>query len=81
MSKSKTFVQHFADLAKEVAAGDSPITGVENFDTESAYELVASSILEMYLSTSKESREEVLIAALIHSQVENMILNIQVIEK
>lgn len=79
-NKQHTLVEHLAQLAKEVASTDHPIHGINNFDTDSAYNLVASAVLEMYLSASKETREEVLLASLIHSQVENMILNIQLME-
>ena len=84
MSNSEqTLVQRLSMLAQEVASTDQPIYGVENFRTDVMYDTVANGILEMYLSADKEAREEVMLmlAALIHSQVENMILNIQLMEK
>lgn len=71
---NQTLVQHLSDLAKEVSSTDyfeMPF-GMSKDET---YLSVAEEVLTNYLSSSKEHREEVMLATIIHLIVENSVYN------
>lgn len=74
MQSKQTLAQHLANLAKEVSGADYfelPI-GMPKDET---YLSVAEEVLTNYLSSSKEHREEIMLATIIHLIVENSVYN------
>jgi hypothetical protein len=74
MSRRPTPAQ-LAELAREVE-GASPIDwGALSVDERSAYELMASHVLEMTADLPEERREMVMMATMTRLLVENFVLN------
>lgn len=71
----KNLVENLADLAMEIEK-ECPIDfGYLSIDERETYLLVASQILEMYLASDKEFRDEVMLASCIKLAVENFVLH------
>lgn len=74
MVDKQTLVQHLAELAKEVSSSDH-FEFPFGLDKDATYLQVSEAVLTNYLETTPENRDEVMLAALIHTTIENLVLN------
>ena len=71
---NQTLTQHLCDLAKEVSSSDF-FEFPFGLDRDATYLHVSEAVLTNYLETAPANRDEVMLAALIHLTVENVVLN------
>lgn len=74
-------VQQIAEIAREIESEDPIDWAMLTVDEETVYEMMASSVLENYLSNSKEDREMIMLGTITHLVVENFVLNLKAITK
>lgn len=74
-------VQQIAEIAREIEMEDPIDWAMLTVDEETVYEMMASSVLENYLSNSKEDREMILLGTVTRLVVENFVLNLKAITK
>lgn len=75
-------LSELVELAKEVEITDPIDWGMLNTDESSAYNLVASGILELCQSLeTDEQKIQALMASLVKSTVENFVLNIKLLQQ
>lgn len=74
-------VQQIAEIAREIELEDPIDWAMLTVDEETVYEMMASSVLENYLSNSKEDREMIMLGTITHLVVENFVLNLKAITK
>lgn len=70
-----------AEMAQEVESGDPIDWGMLAVDEQTAYNLMATSMLEHYNSLDEESRDLMLLATTTKLVVENMVLNLKLQHK
>lgn len=75
-----TLVEQLAHLAQQVEVDDPIDWGMLEIEEDDAYMLMASNVLEMYLSEHKDHREMVMLATTVKLVVENLVLNMRLIE-
>ena len=75
-----TLVEQLAHLAQQVEVDDPIDWGMLEIEEDDAYMLMASNVLEMYLSEHKHHREMVMLATTVKLVVENLVLNMRLIE-
>ena len=68
-------------LAEEIEMTDPIDWGMLNISERDAYELVAGTVLENYLSMDKDSRDMMLLATTVKLTVENFVLNLKLLQK
>jgi len=76
-----TFQQTVVELAKEVAATDPIDFGYLALDEDSAYQVVASSMIEEILQHSETERLMISMAGCVHLLIANMVLQMKLMEK
>jgi hypothetical protein len=75
-----TLVEQLAHLAQQVETDDPIDWGMLEIDEKDAYLLMASNVLEMYLSEDKDHRDMVMLATTVKLVVENLVLNLKLME-
>ena len=75
-----TLVSQLAHLASQVEVDDPIDWGMLEIKEHDAYMLMASNVLEMYLSEHKDHRDIVMLATTVKLVVENMVLNMRLLE-
>ena len=70
-----------AEMAQEVESGDPIDWGMLAVDEQTAYNLMATSMLEHYNSLDVENRDLMLLATATKLVVENMVLNLKLQHK
>jgi len=70
-----------AEIAQEVESGDPIDWGMLAVDEQTAYNLMATSMLEHYNSLDAENRDLMLLATATKLVVENMVLNLKLQHK
>ena len=75
-----TLVEQLAHLAQQVETDDPIDWGMLEIDEKDAYLLMASNVLEMYLSEDKDHRDMVMLATTVKLVVENLVLNLRLME-
>jgi len=73
-------VEQLVELAKEIETEDPIDFAMLQIDEDTAYTLMATSILEMYLSNDADSRDMILLATVIKLTVENFVLNLKLLQ-
>lgn len=76
-----TLTDQIAQLAKDIEGGDPIDWGYLTIDEDNAYRMIASNVLEMYLSADKDDRDMILLATATKLVVENMTLNLRLMHK
>lgn len=80
MSKEVSLLEAVIELAQEMEFGD-PIDFADlQITEESAYNLIATKIVEETMLTDKDHRELMLMASITHLAVENFILNQRILK-
>ncbi len=75
-------LQQLVELAQEVEITDPIDWGYLNIDEQSAYELIASGILEHYSNfESDQDRLQFLLVSVVKLTVENCVLNIKLLQQ
>jgi hypothetical protein len=75
-------LHQLVDLAREVEITDPIDWGYLNIDEQSAYELIASGLLEHFNSLESDSdRSQFLLVSLVKLTVENFVLNIKLLQQ
>ena len=75
-------LQQLVELAQEVEITDPIDWGYLNIDEQSAYELIASGILEHYSNfESDQDRLQFLLVSVVKLTVENFVLNIKLLQQ
>lgn len=74
-------VEKLVSLAQEIESEDPIDWGMLEVSEEEVYKLVANQILEMYLISSPENRDEILLASCIKLSVENFVLQLKLLNK
>ena len=69
--------QMIAEYAQEVESGDPIDWGMLSMDEQAAYDLIASSMLEHYMTIEEQDRPLMLLATATKLVVENMVLNLK----
>jgi hypothetical protein len=75
-----TLVEQLAHLAEQVEIDDPIDWAMLEIEEHDAYMLMASNVLEMYLSEHKDHRDMVMLATTVKLVVENLVLNMRLIE-
>lgn len=75
-----TLVEQLAHLAGQVEVDDPIDWAMLEIEEHDAYMLMASNVLEMYLSEHKDHRDMVMLATTVKLVVENLVLNMRLIE-
>jgi hypothetical protein len=70
-------VNELVAIAKEIGMEDDIDFGYLAVDENSAYNVLALSVVENHERTSPENREKILLATVIHLLVENMVLHMK----
>jgi len=73
-------VEQLVELAKEIETEDPIDFAMLQIDEDTAYALMATSVLEMYLSNDADSRDMILLATVIKLTVENFVLNLKLLQ-
>jgi hypothetical protein len=71
------YIDKIVMLAQEVEVGDPIDWGVLNIDEESAYQLIAMSVIENIHSQENIKDKDVMIATIVKLVVENFTLNLK----
>lgn len=70
-------VKQLADLAREVEITDPIDWQAMNIDEQTAYELMANSVIEQFGSIEEKFKEPIMMSTIVKLLVENFILNIK----
>lgn len=70
-------IDQLADLAQEVEIGDPIDWGMLAVDENTAYRIMASSVLEQFLGLKEEERMTVALGTITKLLVENFVLNLK----
>ena len=73
-------VEQLVELVKEIETEDPIDFAMLQIDEDTAYTLMATSILEMYLSNDADSRDMILLATVVKLTVENFVLNLKLLQ-
>ncbi len=73
-------VDQLVELALEIESEDSIDFGMLQIDERTAYELMATGVLEAYLNNDKEDRDMILLATVVKLTVENLVLNLKLLK-
>ena len=73
--------QQLVTLAKEIGSEDPIDWAMLAVDEDTTYEMLASSVIENYLSNPKEDREMLMLGTITHLVVENFVLNLRLLQK
>ena len=73
-------VKQLVELAQAVESGDPIDWGMLNISEETAYTMIATSVLEGHLGLT-EDQELVLLATVVKLTVENFVLNLRLLSK
>lgn len=76
-----TLIQQLVDLAEQIETADPIDWGMLAINERDAYTLMATSILENYLSAEPNSRDMILLATTIKLTVENFVLSSKLLQK
>lgn len=76
-----TLIDQLVSLAEEIEMGDPIDWGMLSIDEHTAYQMMAESVLENYLSMDKDDRDMTLLAIVTKLTVENFVLNLKLIQK
>lgn len=76
-----TLIQQLVDLAEQIETADPIDWGMLAINERDAYTLMATSILENYLSAEPSSRDMILLATTIKLTVENFVLSSKLLQK
>ena len=74
-------IDQLADLAQEVELGDPIDWGMLSVDENTAYRIMASSVLEQFLGLKEEERMTVALGTITKLLVENFVLNLKLENK
>ena len=70
-------VKQLADLAREVEITDPIDWQAMNIDEQTAYELMASSVIVQFGSVEENYKEPIMMSTIVKLLVENFVLNIK----
>jgi len=70
-------VKQLADLAREVEITDPIDWRAMNIDEQTAYELMASSVIEQFGGVEENYKEPIMMSTIVKLLVENFVLNIK----
>ena len=70
-------VKQLADLAREVEIADPIDWQAMNIDEQTAYELMASSVIEQFGGVEENFKEPIMMSTIVKLLVENFVLNIK----
>ena len=73
-------IEQLVELVKEIETEDPIDFAMLQIDEDTAYTLMATSILEMYLSNDADSRDMILLATVVKLTVENFVLNLKLLQ-
>ncbi len=73
-------VEQLVEIAKAIESEDPIDFGMLQIDEDIAYSVMASGVLEMYLSADKEDRDMILLATVVKLTVENFVLNLKLLQ-
>lgn len=76
-----TIIDQLVALAEEIEMCDPIDWGMLSIDEHTAYQLMAESVLENYLSLDKDDRDMMLLAIVTKLTVENFVLNLKLLQK
>ena len=76
-----TLVKQLVELAKEIETEDPIDFGMLRVDEDVAFELMATSVLEMYLNNDPEDRDMILLATVVKLTVENFCLQLEKVQR
>ena len=79
--KKLTLVEQIVEIAQEIESEDPIDWAMLAIDEKTAYTMMATSILENYLMTDKDSRDMMLLATAVKLTVENFVLNLKLLQK
>ena len=68
-------------LAEEIEMSDPIDWGMLSISEHEAYELIAGSVLENYLSMEPDHRDMMLLATVVKLTVENFVLNLKLLQR
>jgi hypothetical protein len=74
-------IEQLIELAQEIETSDPIDWGMLSIDEHDAYELVAGSVLDNYLSMDADSRDIMLLAVVVKLTVENFVLNLKLMQR
>ena len=78
MSATKTeAVKMLVDLAQEMEIKDNIDWGLLNIREVDAYELMANSVIDQFLSVNDQHKDTVMMATIVKLLVENFVLNLR----
>lgn len=77
----KNLTEQLVFLAQEIEKEDPIDWAMLAINEDDAYKLIASKVLETYLSQDKENRDMILLAVATHLTVENFVLNLKLLTK
>ena len=78
MSATKTeAVKMLVDLAQEMEIKDNIDWGMLNIREVDAYELMANSVIDQFLSVNDQHKDTVMMATIVKLLVENFVLNLR----
>jgi hypothetical protein len=70
-------IEELVSIAKEIGMTDEIDFGYLTVDENTAYNVLALSVVENHEKTAPMDREKILLATVIHLLVENMVLNMK----
>jgi len=74
MATQQTLLETLVEMAKEIESEDPIDYGMLDINEDTLYNLIATSVLETYLSNDKEQREMIALATITKLVVENFVL-------
>lgn len=74
-------VNQLVELAKEIETEDPIDFGMLGVDEDTAFTLMATAVLEMYLGNDKDTREMILLATVVKLTVENFCLQLEKVKR
>jgi len=72
-------VEQLVLIAEEIETADPIDWGMLEIDEHDAYTLMATGVLENYLTTDSDDRDMVMLATVVKLTVENFVLNLKII--
>jgi hypothetical protein len=70
-------VEQLVSIAQSVEAEDPIDWGMLSIDEQTAYRMIATSVVDNYLQTPPETRDTLLLATVVKLSVENFVLNMK----
>jgi hypothetical protein len=69
------------ELAEQIEMGDPIDWAMLAIDEHTAYQIMATSVLDNYLATDADARDMVLLATVVKLTVENFVLNLKLMQQ